>query len=121
MQPARARFGCSTRAAWTLTLIYESPGSHELDNPDNMVVVPRTGDLLLCEDGSDSQFLRGLTSDGRIYDFAETVANHSEFCGACFDPTGHTLFVNQQGGRPDPSAVTYAITGPWRRPRSLAH
>ncbi len=57
---------------------------------------------------------------GRIYDFAETVANHSEFCGACFDPTGHTLFVNQQGGRPDPSAVTYAITGPWRRPRSLA-
>ncbi len=104
----------------TLTLIYESPGSHELDNPDNMVVVPLTGDLLLCEDGSDSQFLRGLTSDGRIYDFAETVANHSEFCGACFDPTGHTLFVNQQGGRPDPSAVTYAITGPWRRPRSLA-
>ncbi len=55
---------------------------------------------------------------GRIYDFAETVANHSEFCGTCFDPTGHTLFVNQQGGRPDPSAVTYAITGPWRRPRS---
>jgi len=103
-----------------LTLLYESPGAEQLDSPDNMAVVPATGDLMLCEDGSESQFLRGLTGDGRIYPFAESVANNSEFCGACFDPRGRTLFVNQQGGRPDPLAVTYAIWGPWdrrRRPR----
>ncbi|MBA2631241.1 MAG: DUF839 domain-containing protein [Thermoleophilaceae bacterium] len=98
-----------------LTLIYESPGSHELDSPDNLVVVPATNDLMLCEDGSGTQFLRGLTVEGEIYDFAETVGNNSEFCGACFDPKGLVLFVNQQGGRPDPPAVTYAIWGPWRR------
>jgi hypothetical protein len=105
--------------AQTLTLVYESPGPGQLDNPDNLVLVPITGDLLLCEDGDGpSQFLRGLTVDGRIYDFAESVTNHTEFCGACFDPTGQVLFVNQQGGRPSPPAVTYAIRGPWKRRRA---
>jgi uncharacterized protein len=99
-----------------LTLIYESPGEHELDNPDNLVVVPATGELMLCEDGDEpTQFLRGLTLDGEIYDFAESVSSDSEFCGACFDPKGKTLYVSQQGGRPDPPAVTYAIWGPWQR------
>lgn len=102
----------------TLTLLYESPGSEELESPDNLVVAP-TGDLLLCEDGNDPQFLRGLTQDGRIYDFARTESRNSEFAGACFDPQGKILFVNQQGspaaGGGGERAVTYAITGPWRQ------
>ncbi|HYF27642.1 MAG TPA: alkaline phosphatase PhoX, partial [Baekduia sp.] len=34
-----------------LTLVYESPGADVLDSPDNLCLVPRTGDVLLCEDG----------------------------------------------------------------------
>jgi hypothetical protein len=101
-------------AAQTLTLIYESPGQAQLESPDNIVVTP-TGDLLLCEDGDEPQFLRGLTTDGRIYDFAKTKTRDSEFAGACFDPRGQTLFVNQQGTPPAEKGVTYAIWGPWTR------
>jgi len=101
--------------AQELTLIYESPGPQQLDNPDNLCLIPATGDLVVCEDGSGTQFLRGLTVEGRIYDLAESVTNHTEFCGAAFDPAGRTLFVNQQGGRPEPPAITYAIWGPWER------
>jgi secreted PhoX family phosphatase len=31
-----------------------------------------------------------------------------ELCGACFDPTGDTLFVNLQI-----PGITFAIWGPW--------
>lgn len=101
-----------------LTLLYESPGPDQLESPDNLVVTP-FGDLLLCEDGDDPQYVRGLTRRGRIYDFARTSTRNSEFAGACFDPDGSTLFVNQQGspaaGGTGEKGVTYAITGPWLR------
>ena len=98
----------------TITLIYESPGQRRLSGPDNMVVAP-TRDLFICEDSEEPQFVRGLTPSGRIYDFARSVTNDSEFCGACFSPSGRTLFVNQQGdrGRNADRAVTYAIWGPF--------
>ena len=103
----------------TLTLIFETSGPEELKNPDNLVVTP-TGDLLLCEDSDEPQFLRLLTVEGEISDFARTITNDSEFAGACFDPRGNVLYVNQQGSRERPDGapvdqgVTYAITGPWR-------
>ncbi len=107
-----------------VTLIFESPGSTVLQSPDNVVIVPRSGHILLQEDGSGEQFLRGVTLDGQIYDFAKTAANATEFCGGCFDPHGQILFVNQQGDRgnlpegpPDGAAVTYAIWGPWKSAR----
>ncbi len=28
---------------------------------------------------------------------SKSQTNGSEFCGACFDPDGNTLYVNQQG------------------------
>jgi len=107
--------------ASTLTLLYESPGPQELKNPDNLVVTP-AGDLLLCEDADPPMFLRLLTTDGEISDFARAIdAPASEFCGACFDPSGRVLFVNQQGDRATGAARTlartYAITGPWARLR----
>ena len=36
----------------TLTLIYESTTPDLLKHPDNIVIVPQTGDMFLCEDSS---------------------------------------------------------------------
>ncbi|MDQ3784958.1 MAG: PhoX family protein [Actinomycetota bacterium] len=97
----------------TLTLIYESPGPEELKNPDNLVVGPG-GVLFLCEDSEPPQYVRALTPDGRIFDFARGNKNETEFAGATFDPTGRILFVNQQGDEEEGiPGVTYAISGPW--------
>ena len=109
-----------------LTLIYISRDPAELQNPDNITIVPQTQDIFLCEDSPGEQFIRGVTQDGEIYNFAQTTDNDAEFCGACFDPDGQTLYVNQQGGRgfdeesgqPLPGvnpAVTYAIYGPFEK------
>jgi uncharacterized protein len=106
----------------TITLIYESTNETTLENPDNITIVPKTQDIFICEDGDDDQFVRGLTLDGEIYDFAQTITNDTEFCGATFDPDGQTLYLNQQGeqgstpeGPPDTFAVTYAIYGPFEK------
>ena len=109
----------------TITLIFQSASAEQLENPDNVTIVPQTQDILLCEDGLDTQFIRGVTRDGEIYDFAQTITNDTEFCGACFDPDGQTLYVNQQGERlgeneppqgvPETRAVTYAIYGPFSK------
>ncbi len=105
-----------------LTLIYISTDRNTLENPDNVVIVPQTQDIFLCEDSGGEQFIRGVTQDGEIYNFARTVTNDTEFCGACFDPDGQTLYVNQQGergglpdGPADGQAITYAIYGPFEK------
>jgi secreted PhoX family phosphatase len=106
-----------------LELIYESTSVDDLENPDNVVVVPHTGDVFLQEDSDGEQFIRGVNRGGEIYDFARTVLNRTEFCGGCFSPDGRTLFVNQQGDRVhvgddpalDTAALTYAIWGPFGR------
>jgi secreted PhoX family phosphatase len=104
----------------TLRLVFESPGADVLNMPDNVCVSPRGG-LVLCEDGSGEQFVRGLTVDGRIFAFAlNTVVldgqrnglsgdyRRSEFAGACYSPDGRWMFVNVQN-----PGITAAITGPW--------
>jgi hypothetical protein len=104
-----------------LKLIFESPGADVLDAPDNLVIVPDTGDVFLQEDGGGEQFVRGVTKRGEIYDFARTVLNSTEFCGGCFSPDGRTFFVSQQGERvagtpsEDSRALTYAIWGPFEQ------
>jgi uncharacterized protein len=111
------------RGGGELKLIYESTAVEDLENPDNLVVIPDTGDVLLQEDSSGEQFIRGVNRRGEIYDFAHTVLNNTEFCGGCFSPDGKTFFVNQQGDRVDvgadpaleTAAVTYAIWGPFER------
>ena len=113
----------------TLTLIYESTTPNLLKHPDNIVIVPQTGDMFLCEDSSIlPQNIRGLTLDGEIYDFAQALIGESEFAGACFDPDGQTLYVNQYGlrsatdtapdlpfGPPGQGGVTFAIFGPFEK------
>jgi uncharacterized protein len=96
-----------------LTLLFESTDPKILNMPDNLCVTPRGG-LLVCEDNEGSvQYLRGLTAEGTIFDFARNIHPKfpgSEFAGACYSPDGETLFVNLQE-----AGVTLAIWGPWYR------
>ena len=94
-----------TPSANELTLVYESLDASVLDKPDNLFVLP-WGDVLLCEDGSGTNYLRILTRDGDIVDFAST--NVSEFAGACWSSNPNTLYVNVQS-----PSITLAIWGPW--------
>jgi len=117
----------------TLTLVYESPSGSEMDGPDNITVTPRGG-LITCEDDPSSAYadthplapgienvnrLIGLGRGGEAFEFAVNVLNASEMAGACFSPSGRTLFFNLFGrARFDEDAVegmTCAVTGPWQR------
>ena len=108
--------------AETVELLFESPSSSVCNSPDNIAVSHRGG-IILCEDGSVSpQRLRGLTTDGIIFEFARNnvilpapindipAGSYvgSEWAGATFSPDGKWLFVNIQT-----PGVTFAITGPW--------
>jgi secreted PhoX family phosphatase len=99
-------------ASGSLTLLFESPGEAVLDMPDNLCISPR-GNLLLCEDGHAEQYLRGLSREGLIFDFARNRVpgfEEKEFAGATFSPHGETLFVNVQT-----PGITLAIWGPWEK------
>src|SRR5262249_7976087 len=79
-----------------LKLIFESREEAVLDMPDNICVSPRGG-LVICEDGDNhQQYIRGLTREGGIFDFARNIVpgfEKEEFAGATFSPDGKTLFV----------------------------
>jgi uncharacterized protein len=109
-----------TPAAETIRLLFQSPGEDVLNAPDNLTVSPRGG-LVLCEDGSGTEYMHGLTVDGEIFKFAQNnvVLNGerngitgdfrgSEWAGACYSPDGRWLFANIQS-----PGITFAITGPW--------
>ncbi len=96
----------------TITLVVESPAEDILNFPDNITVAP-FGDLFLCEDGSNTEYVIGVNQQGELYRFAANAINGSEFAGACFSPDGHTMFVNIQT-----PGITCAIWGPWTRHRS---
>ena len=100
----------------TLELFIEPNDSNLLENADNLTVAP-WGDLIICEDGPQDQYIVGVTPEGHTYQFARNASNTSEFAGATFSPDGTTLFVNIQN-----PGVTIAITGPWGeiRQRKLA-
>lgn len=121
----------------TYTLLYAAAARVAGNNPDNITVSPRGG-ILTCDDGAavvdefgTGQRLTGFRADGLAYIFAKNnmmlnaadIAaigrtgqfepndyRGSEFCGACFDWSGRTLFVNIQV-----PGVTFAITGPFAR------
>ncbi len=103
-----------------LTLVFESPSKEVLDSPDNIVLSPRGG-LVMCEDGEDDQFVRGLDGEGKIINLVraprpEGAPQPGEFAGSCFSPDGRVMFFNVQGSRERggrrPSG-TYALWGPW--------
>jgi uncharacterized protein len=89
----------------TLELFAESPGPGVLDMPDNICMAP-WGDLLVAEDGSGEQYLRGITPQGKVYDLARNAASRGELAGVTVSPKGDTVFVNLQH-----DGLTLAITG----------
>ena len=100
-------------ATETLHMLYESPSRDVLDFPDNVTTSAR-GTLVVCEDGANFNFLRGLTRKGELFDIAQNkIATqlNDEFAGSTFSPDGRTLFVNIQAGQ----GVSLAIWGPWGR------
>jgi len=106
-----------------LRLLFESAGREELNQPDNVAVSPRGG-LVLCEDARQARpYLRGLSPDGRIFDFARNDVvldgernglrgdfREKEWAGACFSPDGRWLVASVQW-----PGISFAITGPWQR------
>ena len=121
------------RGGGTLTLLFESRSGEEADSPDNLTVTPRGG-LIMCEDDASSAYvdthplapgiehvnrLIGLTRRGQPFELAVNVLNGSELAGACFSPSGRTLFFNVFGRArfdEDPvEGMTCAVTGPWHR------
>ena len=105
-----------------IALLYESPSADVLDMPDNICVSPRGG-LVLCEDGDGEDYVRGLTTTGKIFPFArnnvilegernglEGDFRNSEFAGATYSPDGRWLFFNIQT-----PGISFAVTGPWEQ------
>jgi len=102
----------------TLTLIFESPSREILDMPDNICLRPMSDLLFICEDsdylgegGTPENYMRILSPNGKMADFAKNIANGfetSEFAGSTFSEDGKTLFVNLQA-----VGATFAIWGDW--------
>lgn len=127
LNPASGRIKC----------IYVSNAQLAGNNLDNITISPRGG-IVCCEDGGKSpdEFGAGsrlfaIDNQGNPFVLAKNNLNFtaaeyaaagknltagtgdqlgSEFCGACFDPLGRTLFVNIQT-----PGITFAITGPWAK------
>jgi secreted PhoX family phosphatase len=88
--------------------------------PDNICLNPQNNLLFMCEDSdyglegaTPENFVRILTPNGKIADFAKNITpgrERSEFAGATFSRDGKTLFVNIQA-----AGVTLAIWGDWDR------
>ena len=87
------------------TLVYESPSGSEMDGPDNITVTPRGG-LITCEDDPSSAYVDTTRSrrhrahqpadradpPGRGVRAGGQRAQRVELAGACFSPSGRTLF-----------------------------
>ena len=84
---------------------------------------PKSDLLFICEDSdyvgqgaTPDNFMRILTPDGRIADFARNITpsfTRSEFAGSTFSKDGKTLFVNLQT-----VGATFAIWGDWDKFRA---
>lgn len=93
----------------TLALFVEPDDASAMDMCDNVTIAP-WGDLVVCEDGPETDRVLGVTPKGELYLIAQNALSNSEFAGATFSPDGSTLFVNIQE-----NGLTLAIQGPWRR------
>lgn len=90
-----------------LELFAQSKDKAILNMCDNLTVAP-WGDVILCEDNGELNYIRGINQQGELYNIACNRSSTSEFAGLVFSPSGKTLFVNiQENGE------TIAITGPW--------
>ena len=103
-----------------LTLVFESPSRDILDMPDNICMMPKSRLLFVCEDsdyfgegGNPDIFVRILTPEGKMADFAKNIVpkfERTEFAGTTFSKDGKTLFLNIYA-----IGVTCAIWGDWSK------
>jgi secreted PhoX family phosphatase len=115
----------------TLQVIFQAPvddaeANLRFDFPDN-ITTSKDGTLVVCEDSTIDNYIRGLSRHGHLWDIALNRLTSQiavvpgtqdplprfgdEFAGSTFSPDGHTLFVNIQASR----GMTFAIWGPWKR------
>ena len=109
-----------TKEEGRLTLLFESPSREILDMPDNLCLHPKSKLMFICEDsdyavagGTRDNYMRILTPNGRISDFAKNITPNfegTEFAGSTFSKDGKTLFVNLQA-----VGATFAIWGDWEK------
>lgn len=92
-----------------LELLVEPNDQQIMDHPDQIAVAP-WGDIFVCEDGDDGNYLLGITPQRTIYKFAWNELNESDLTGVCFSPDGSTMFLNIL----DPG-LTLAVVGPWKK------
>ena len=107
----------------TLQVIFQAPvddteANLRFDFPDN-ITTSADGTLVVCEDSTIDNYIRGLSRGGQLWDIALNRLGQparrqpprfgDEFAGSTFSPDGHTLFVNIQASR----GMTFAIWGPW--------
>jgi secreted PhoX family phosphatase len=110
--------------AQKLQVLFQAPvdpaeANLRFDFPDNITTSAR-GTLVVCEDSTVDNYIRGLSRGGQLWDIAlnRLVSQLTglprfgdEFAGSTFSPDGHTLFVNIQASR----GLSFAIWGPWER------
>ena len=109
----------------TLQVLYQAPvddveANLTFDFPDN-ITTSADGTLVVCEDSTVDNYIRGLSRGGQLWDIAlnrlvsqlgaKPTRYADEFAGSTFSPDGHTLFVNIQASR----GMSFAIWGPWQR------
>lgn len=97
------------KGADRIELFFESESKEQFNYGDNLCVAPN-GHLIVCEDQYTDvvdNHLRGITPDGRAYDFGR-LRLQTELAGGCFSPDGKWFFVNAYG-----PTRTLAIAGPW--------
>jgi len=95
-------------APGTLELYLEPNSIPLLESCDNVTVAP-WGDLVICEDSQQNNYLRGVTPEGKMYTIARNhYVGNSELAGSCFAPDHPTMFISIQN-----PGITLAVTGPW--------
>jgi uncharacterized protein len=117
------RYEPTGRDEGNLRLVFESPSREVLDMPDNMCLMPKSRLLFICEDsnyvgegGTADNFVRILTPEGRIANFAKNIVpglEQTEFAGSCFSRDGKIFFLNLYN-----VGATFAIWGDWSKFKS---
>ena len=93
-----------------------------LREPDNVTVHPSSGEIFVCEDDDNLEFvlLSPAPGGGRVAaPFLQFVGHEgSEVAGAAFSPDGARLYLSSQRGvgrKYDSPGMTFDIIGPFRR------
>lgn len=93
-----------------LRLVYESPNTDVLDFPDN-ICFGNKGNMFICEDGSNGNYMRILDRNGTLSTFAQNIVPNFEtyeITGSIFSPDKQVLFFNIQT-----PGITFAVWGNW--------